>query len=181
MTDYMQLALDVVKKAAAYGADLEAEALITSEVETEIKVDRGEVEQLSQSGSLGLGVRVINGGRTGYAYTSDFSRDGIDETVKAAVELAEIATPDEHRKLPDPRPIPDADLKIYDPELEAVPTERKIDFLKRVEKAALDYDERVIMTNMCATSTRFLTCTSPTPKVLPGPMTGRWLAVFCSL
>ena len=31
------------------------------------------VEKLSQSGSKGLGVRVIDGGRVGYAYTSDGS------------------------------------------------------------------------------------------------------------
>ena len=78
MTDYMKLAQDVVAKAASQGVD--AEAIVTNEVETEIKVDRGEIEQLSQSGSLGLGVRVIKNGQTGYAYTSDFSESSIDDT-----------------------------------------------------------------------------------------------------
>lgn len=145
--DYMQLAQDVVRKAAVY--DVDAEALITRSLETEINVHGGEVENLSQSGALGLGVRVIKHGRTGYAYTSDFSDASIAATVKAAIELAEVATSDEYRKLPDPQPIPDEDLKIYDPDFKKVSTEEKIHFLKAVEKAALDYDARVILTNWC--------------------------------
>lgn len=147
MTNYMQLAQEIVRKTAAHG--VEAEVLITDDVETEIRVDRGEVEKLSQSGSFGLGVRVIKNGRTGYAYTSDFSDTGIEQTVQAAVELAEIASPDEFRALPDPQPIPQEDLKIFDPNLAMISTDQKVDFLKRVEKAALDYDSRVVMTNMC--------------------------------
>jgi PmbA protein len=148
MTDYMKLAQDVVAKAASQGVD--AEAIVTNEVETEIKVDRGEIEQLSQSGSLGLGVRVIKNGQTGYAYTSDFSENSIDDTVKAAIELADVVTADEHRQLPDPEPIPDDDLRIFDSEFEKVSTEQKIEFVKAVEKAALEFDERVIMTTMCS-------------------------------
>ena len=148
MTDYMQLAKDVVEKTAAFGVD--AEVFISSETETEIKVDRGEVERLTQASSFGLGVRAIKDGRTGYAYTSDFSDEGIDSVVKSAVELSEVATQDEYRTLPETQSISDEDLKIYDPDLENVPTEKKVAFIKAVEKAALDYDERIIMTNMCS-------------------------------
>jgi PmbA protein len=147
MTDYLQLAQDVVRRAAARG--VEAEAVVMNEQETLIQVDRGQVEQLSQSGSKGLGVRVIDGGRVGYAYTSDFGPASIEETWQAAVDLARVATPDEHRVLPEPQPIPDEDLEIWDPELPAVPTKDKIAFAKRVEQAALDYDPRVAMTNYC--------------------------------
>ena len=65
MMDYLQLAQDVVRRAAARG--VEAEAVIMDEQETLIRVDRGQVEQLSQSDSKGLGVRVIDGGRVGFA------------------------------------------------------------------------------------------------------------------
>jgi PmbA protein len=147
MTDYLELAQDVARRASTRG--VEAEAIIMDEQETMIRVDRGQVEQLSQSGSKGLGVRVIDGGRVGYAYTSDFSAASIEETWRAALDLARVATPDEHRALPDPQPIPDEDLEIWDPDLPAVSTEEKIAFAKQVEEAALAYDPRVVMTTSC--------------------------------
>jgi PmbA protein len=147
MTDYLELAGDVVHRAAARGA--EVEAMVMDEQETMIRVDRGQVEQLSQSGSKGLGVRVIDGGRVGYAYTSDFGPTSIEETWQAAVDLARVATPDEHRVLPDPQPIPDEDMEIWDPDLPGVLTEEKITLAKQVEEAALAYDPRVVMTNRC--------------------------------
>lgn len=147
MSKFLDLAKSVVAKASANGA--EAEVIITRGTNTIIKVSGGEVEQLSQSGSQGMGVRVIKYGKTGYAYTSDFSDDGIDQTWRAAVELAEVATADDYRTLPDPQPIPDEDLKIWDDNLQNVSTEAKIDVIERVEKAALDYDPRVFMTNLC--------------------------------
>ncbi len=96
-----------------------------------------------------MGVRIIDGGRTGYAYTSDFSDDSIEKTWRTAVELAKVATPDPYRALPDPRPIPDEDLDIWDKKLPEVTTQDKIAFLRRVEQAALDYDPRVIVTQWC--------------------------------
>jgi PmbA protein len=113
-------------------------------------VSKGEVEKLSQSSSRGIGVRVIDGGRTGYAYTSDFSDAGLDQTWKTAIELAKVATPDPYRALPELQTIPDAaNLEIWDDELPNVSTADKIDLIKRVEQAALAYDERVIMTDWC--------------------------------
>jgi len=147
MTDYLELAQDVVRRATARG--VEAEAIIMDEQETLIRVDRGQVEQLSQSGSKGLGVRVIDGGRVGYAYTSDFGAGSIEETWQAALALARVATPDEHRVLPEPQPIPDEDMEIWDPDLPVVSTGGKIAFTKQMEEAALAYDPRVVMTNRC--------------------------------
>jgi PmbA protein len=148
MTDYMELAKSVVKRAASDG--VEVEAYISHNIETEIKVSKGEVEKLSQSASRGIGVRVIDGGRTGYAYTSDFSEEGLEKTWETALELAKVATPDPYRGLPEPQSIPDAsDLEIWDAELPNVSTADKIDLIKRVEQAALDYDERVILSDFC--------------------------------
>ena len=59
MTEYLELAKEVVKRASANGA--EAEAIITQDSETQIKLSKGEVEQLSQASARGLGVRVIDG------------------------------------------------------------------------------------------------------------------------
>lgn len=141
MTDYLQLAKDIVQKAASEG--IQAEALIMDDTATNIRVDNGEVEQLSQSGSKGLGVRIIDGGKVGYAYTSDFSDAGIQETINAAHELAQIATPDEFRALPQLQEIPDEDLEIYDPSLENVATSAKVELAKQAERQTFEADSRI--------------------------------------
>lgn len=146
-TDYLSLVQDVVRRASAGGA--EAEVVLFDETKTELRVDRGQVEQLSQSGSLGMGVRVIDRGRVGYAYTSDFSKASIESTVQAALDLAAVASPDPDRVLPDAQPVSTENLEIYDPDLPNIPVEDKIRLAQQIEQAALDADPRVAMTNRC--------------------------------
>jgi PmbA protein len=148
MTDYLSLARDVVRRVTD-GRSVEAEVYIQSDQETTINVSGGNVEKLTQAGSLGLGVRVIDNGRVGYAYTSDFSEAGIESTWRAAVELASIATPDPNRALPDPQPISGEDLRIYDPDIERLPVDQKVALAKRLESAALGYDPRIVVTQFC--------------------------------
>jgi PmbA protein len=143
--DYLQLSRDIAKLGQAAG--VEAEAYIKVGVECEIKVSRGNVQQLSQAGSKGLGVRVIDDGRVGYAYTSDF--DDVDSAWQAALELSRVSDPDPDRTLPEPQPIPDEDLEIYDPAVESTPVEHKVELAKAIEQAALEYDERIAATDWC--------------------------------
>ena len=90
-------------------------------------------------------MRVIDEGRVGYAYTSDFTPASIETTWQKAVELAAVASEDDFRRLPAPQTIPDEDLEIYDPDFAQVSTEAKIDLLRRAEQAALAYDRRIEM------------------------------------
>jgi PmbA protein len=143
MTDYLELVREVAAKAATRG--VEAEAIIIDSQETQIEYATGAVEKLSQSGSKGLGVRVIDNGRVGYAYTSDFTPASIETTWQKAVELAAVASEDDYRRLPPPQTIPDEDLEIYDPRFAEITTEAKIDLLRRAEKAALGVDSRIEM------------------------------------
>lgn len=145
--DYLQLAKEIVAQAAQQG--VEAEAYINVGQNTEVSVDRGQVEKLSQAGAKGLGVRVIRDGQMGYAYTSDFSQESIRRTIDAAVTLADVADRDEYRSLPAPQAISDEDLEIYDREIVDLPAERKVEMAKQIEQAALDYDPRVVLTNRC--------------------------------
>ncbi len=144
MSEYLDLAKRVVEAASASGRDVEV--YISRDRELTVQMSRGQVEKLSQSGSHGMGVRVIQDGKMGYAYTADLSEESVERTWRAAVELSEVATPDEYRALPDPEPIPDEDLQIYDPQLEALSVEDKIAFLKKVEETTLNYDPRIIAT-----------------------------------
>ncbi|NJL95660.1 MAG: hypothetical protein HC915_18980 [Anaerolineae bacterium] len=146
MTDYLEIARQVAAQAAAQG--VEAEAFIMDQVETDIQISQGEVEKLSQSGERGLGVRVINDGKMGYAYTSDFSAEGLEKTWRAAVELAAVATPDERRGLPALQPIPEEDLAIWDESLAGLSTEQKVAFIQTASQAAREADARIFLVPM---------------------------------
>ncbi|MGB1250677.1 MAG: TldD/PmbA family protein [Candidatus Promineifilaceae bacterium] len=148
--NYLELAKEVVARAAVDG--MEAEAYIEIGVETQINVDRQQVEKLSYSGSKGLGLRVLQDGKMGYAYTSNFSAESITDTIEQAQALTKAADPDPHRSLPMPEPIISAELEIFDDSIATTHIDDKVAFAMAVEKAALEYDERVMMTNRCTYS-----------------------------
>ncbi|MBI3443248.1 TldD/PmbA family protein, partial [Candidatus Woesebacteria bacterium] len=50
------------------------------------------VEALESSTSFGYGVRVLKNGSWGFAASNDFSKNGIEKTVKKAVEIAETSS-----------------------------------------------------------------------------------------
>ena len=59
-----------------------------------IKVFQGAIESLAAAEPRGLGVRMVEGGRVGYAYTGDLSPAGIDGVLLAAADNARAADPD---------------------------------------------------------------------------------------
>src|SRR6266568_493533 len=65
-------------------ADLYFEYLATSA----ISLDESIVKSASQGVSLGVGIRVIAGERTGYAYTDDLSPEKIRKAAKVAACIA---------------------------------------------------------------------------------------------
>ena len=65
-------------------ADLYFEYLSTSA----ISIDESMVKSASQGVSLGVGVRVIAGERTGYAYSDDLSPDRIRKAARVAAHIA---------------------------------------------------------------------------------------------
>ena len=95
------LAAEIVKQALAGGAS-GAECTISEGDEFSANVRMRELETLKEAGSRGVGLRILIGKRTGSAYTSDFSAEGIRLMVRQAIELAEVTTEDPHLGLPDP-------------------------------------------------------------------------------
>src|ERR1700685_4844846 len=65
-------------------ADLYFEYLATSS----INIDESIVKSATQGVSLGLGVRVISGERTGYAYSDDLSPEKIKHAAQVAAMIA---------------------------------------------------------------------------------------------
>jgi PmbA protein len=95
---------DVARRAVEAAVDAgatDAEAWAEEGVSRRIRVYAGEVESLSDAGGRGVGVRAFVDGRSGYAYGTDLSDQGILDTARAARGAAEAADPDEYGGLPD--------------------------------------------------------------------------------
>src|SRR5438876_2768535 len=65
-------------------ADLYFEYLAT----TSIGIDEGIVKSATEGVSLGVGVRVLSGERTGYAYSDDLSPEKIRKAARVAAHIA---------------------------------------------------------------------------------------------
>lgn len=140
--DVAQLAVDAAVKAGATDAD----ALVAAGRRTSIKVREGEIEELTQAGSKGMGIRVLVGGRTALLYTSDFTPRAVRKLARDAVALARQSGEDPFagipRKLPkkvvDPRK-----LELFDPALLEEPLEARIERARACEAAAAAVSPRI--------------------------------------
>ena len=85
----------------------------------DMEIQDGKVEKVEQSTSLGLGVRVLDEGRTGLASTERLSSESIKLAFKNACENAKLQDPTEVIMLDAPKEIPDSSLlELYNPELD---------------------------------------------------------------
>jgi TldD protein len=117
-------------------ADVYFEYLLTSS----IAIDESMVKSASQGVSMGVGVRVISGERTGYAYSDDLSPEKIKKAARVAAHIANA-----------PAKVEKFDLNegvrhnLY-PVLVA-PTETafadRVELVKRADRAARAYDPRI--------------------------------------
>src|ERR1700676_1393678 len=143
-TDLRDLAQDNVRRAVNGGATA-AECVVREGDEFSTLVRLGQVETLKESGSKSIGVRVFFGQRAASTYSSDFSRAGLDRMVKSALELAKITSEDPFGGIPDASQLGSlpGDLDLYHEDVYSLPGPDRIDYARRAEKAALDFDSRI--------------------------------------
>lgn len=122
-----------------------AEAFFEEGEELSIEVRDGEVENLKVARDSGLGVRVIQGNRLGYAYTSKLGREDVLETLKAALANAKAASEDPYYSLPRPaESYPQLDLE--DPQMGEIPLEEKIELARQMERSGRSFDPLIKLT-----------------------------------
>ena len=138
----LDLAADIVAKAVKAGAS-DAEVTIREGDEFSATVRMGEVETLKESGSRGMGLRVLmaadNGYRVASTSTSDFTPEGIEHLVKGALALAKVTSEDPFAGLADPSEFGSlpGNLELYHEDVYSLPTAERIDYARRAEAAAL--------------------------------------------
>ena len=138
-------ASDIANKAVKRGASA-AEVIIRQRTEFSVGVRLGEVETLKEATDRGLGLRVLIEGKQASVSGSDFSRQALDQLITDAIELARATSPDDSAGLPEiqefAKTIPD--LNLFDSEIAALSTEKKIELALRAEQAARDYSPMIV-------------------------------------
>jgi TldD protein len=119
-------------------ADLYFEYLIT----TSISMDESIVKSATQGTTLGVGIRVISGERTGYAYSDDLQPDKIVKAARIAALIASgpsqvTKTGLEEGRKRDLYPVLTAPTEA--------PLAERVDLVKRADRAAREADSRVFL------------------------------------
>jgi len=142
--DLKEIAADVVRRAMQRGATA-AECVIRDGTEFSTVVRLGEVETLKESGSKALGIRVFVGQRAANTWTSDLSPQSLQQMIDSALELAKVTTEDPFASIPEAAQLGsiDGDLDLYYDDVNSLSTADRIDYARRAERAALDFDPRI--------------------------------------
>ena len=141
---HQALARRLVEKAIRRGAS-QADAFLQAGRQADVRVRDGEIEDLTQATSKGVGLRVFVKHRLGFAWTSDFNPDGLNAFVDRAIALAEVSAPNEHNGLPDAADLgafPDVG-ELFDPAVANLPPDWKINAAIEMEKIVRAADGRI--------------------------------------
>ncbi len=137
----LQALADKVVAQAVAGEQLEA--FVSRGGETDVRVYEGEVEHFVSAQSEGIGVRVIRDGRTGFAYAGTLDPGAVDEVLAEARDNVAFGTVDEWAALAEPDGHERSTQTLWNDELAAFSTERKIELAKELEQLTLAADGRV--------------------------------------
>jgi len=125
--------------ALSAGGDF-ADLYFEYQTSTSVSLDESMVKSASQGISVGCGVRVLSGERTGYAYTDDLAPERILHAARTAAMIASgpakepvvgVGDTSGHNLYPVPLPSVEADVMA------------KVDLVNRADVAARAYDPRI--------------------------------------
>ncbi len=110
-----------------------------------VSVRKGRLETVERNRDKSLGVTVYVGHKRGNASTSDFSPQAIEQTVRAAFDIARFTAEDPVAGLPDAddiaQPAEQRDLDLFHPW--AVTSEQAAQLALECEEAAMSTDRRI--------------------------------------
>lgn len=119
-----------------------AEVLVRDALSGSVETKDGAIDVVTARGERGLGVRVLDGQRVGFAHTSDLALSGIEACVDQARRMATITEPDEDLRIA-ATPLDNVELEIYQPGLEDRPLADRGAIALAVEQAARSVDPRI--------------------------------------
>jgi PmbA protein len=142
---FQQLVEDALAYAKGLGAS-DAGVEVSEGAGLSVSVRKGEIENVERNRDKSIGVSVYIGKRRGNASTSDFSRAALEQTVRAAYDIARFTAEDPAAGLPDAEDLARGEaaqrtLDLFHPwDIDA---EGAVDLAARCERAALGVDRRI--------------------------------------
>lgn len=112
-----------------------------------LKAQKQKIENLSNSHTRGLGIRVQKNNNIGYAYTEDFSDESLKLIVDEAIENSKIIEKKELSFFENYSDSP-LDFEVFNPELEKIDINSKKQIVLNLEKFAYEADKRVLNVSM---------------------------------
>jgi PmbA protein len=142
---FQQYVDDALTFARSLGAS-DAGVEVSEGVGLSVSVRKGEVENVERNRDKSMGVTVYIGQRRGNASTSDFSRAALEQTVRAAHDIARFTAEDPAAGLPEAEDLAlgsaaERDLDLFHPW--AIDAEQAMQVALRCEAAALGVDPRI--------------------------------------
>ncbi|MBG55588.1 MAG: TldD/PmbA family protein [Deltaproteobacteria bacterium] len=111
----------------------------------ELEIQEGKVEKVEQSTSVGLGVRVLDEGRTGLASSERLSSEAIELAFKNACENAKLQDPTEVIMLEAPIEVPDSSLlELHNPKIDELNSDQLMELGFSIEDSVKSSDKRVV-------------------------------------
>lgn len=136
--------LDLATKLAARARDGEqVEAFVSRGRQFTVRAYDGAVESLTSAEAAGIGVRVINGGRQGFAHAGTLDASAIDEVIADARDNMSFGEPDQWYALAQPDGVSAPELNLWSAELAAMASERKVSMALELERLVKRGDPRI--------------------------------------
>ncbi len=142
--DEERLAALAAGVAAQARGDEQVEAFVGSSTSTSVRVHGGEVESLTQATTAGIGVRVVRGGRQGFAYAGSLDEAVVADVLAEARDNAAYAEPEDWVGLAEPDGVVAPEVELWRDDLGALPTERKVALALDLERAVRARDPRIV-------------------------------------
>lgn len=141
--DVKQAVSDVLAHAKKLGATA-SEAAMSSTSGLSVSTRMGEVDTIEFNQDGGLGISVYVGNHKGSASTADLSSKALRSVVEKAIDIAKFTSDDPCNGVADKQllEMSPPDLDLYHPW--DVSPEQGIEFCLEAEKAALEFDPRIV-------------------------------------
>jgi PmbA protein len=175
----LSLADDLVARAKKAGADV-AESSARAGWELSTRVRLGEPELVEEAGHRSVSLRVMKNQRVAVTSTSDLSAAGIERCVSDALLLVELSEADPFAGPADASELctePHPDLDLYDPKIESIDADRAIALATAAERAALDSDPRLTLSE----GATFSRTTGGSARVISTGFRGAYRGSYASL
>jgi PmbA protein len=142
---FQQQVEDALAFAGSLGAS-DAAVEVSEGVGLSVSVRKGESENVERNRDKSMSITVYAGQRRGNASTSDFSRAALEQTVRAAHDIARFTAEDSAAGLPEAEDIvtteqAERDLDLFHPW--TIDAEGAMEIALRCEAAALTVDKRI--------------------------------------